>query len=101
MEDFIKVALVTDLTPGKGHIFELNDLKVALFNLDGKFYAINNTCCHRGGPLGDGEVEGEVVTCPLHSWKYDVTNGQCTTNPSAKVASYEVKVDGQDVLVKI
>jgi nitrite reductase (NADH) small subunit len=101
MGDFIKVALATDLEPGMGQIIELSDLKVALFNLGGKFYAINNTCCHRGGPLGDGEVEGEEVTCPLHNWKYDITNGQCTTNPNAKVACYEVKVDGQDVLVKV
>ena len=101
MGDFMKVALVSDIAPGKGQISEVRETKGALFKQEGKVYAINNSCIHKQGPLGEGELEGEIVTCPLHGWKYDITSGQCTTNPSAKVTCYEVKVDGQDILVKL
>ena len=101
MGDFMKAALVSDIAPGKSQIIEVSETKVALFNQDGNFYAINNSCIHKQGPLGEGELEGDIVTCPLHGWKYDITSGQCTTNPNAKVTCYEVKVDGQDILVKL
>ena len=101
MGEFVKVAQVGDLQPGAGKVVTVKDKTIALFNVDGTFYAIDNTCVHRGGPLGEGEMEGNVVTCPWHGWQYDVKTGVSETNPSAKVQTYQVKVDGSAVMVSI
>ena len=67
MAQFIKIASTADLAPGKARCVEVGGKKVALFNLEGTFYAIDDTCTHRGGPLSEGEVSGEEVTCPWHA----------------------------------
>jgi nitrite reductase/ring-hydroxylating ferredoxin subunit len=74
---------------------------IALFNVDGAFLAIDNTCAHRGGPLAEGTLEGSVVTCPWHGWKYDCRSGASLTAPGRTVASYPVEVRGSDVLVDL
>jgi len=74
---------------------------VAVFNVEGSYYAIDNTCLHRGGPLGEGELEGEVVTCPWHGWEYNVKTGACINNPSVCVKSYPVLVEGSELKVKL
>ncbi len=79
--------------------FAVDGKTIALANVDGSFHAINNTCLHRGGPLGQGELEGKVVTCPWHGWQYDVTSGKVTMNPSVGVDCYAVEVRGEDVWV--
>jgi len=99
MSEFIKVAIKDDIKPGTGKKVDLNGTPLALFNVDGTFYAIDNTCLHRKGPLGDGEVEKNIVTCPWHGWKYDILTGNCQTNPGLKVKSFKVKVEGEDILV--
>ena len=80
-------------------VAEANGKTLALFNVDGTIHAINNTCCHREGPLGEGELEGNIVTCPWHGWRYNVITGACINNPSAKVEAYQVKIEGGDVKV--
>ncbi len=99
MADYIRVIGVKDIPPGIGHVTEVNGQTIAIFNVDGTFFALDNTCAHRGGPLGEGELEGEVVTCPWHSWEYNVRTGISLTTPSASVKTYEVKIDGDDVKV--
>lgn len=101
MADFVRVAGTADLAPGSGLVAEVNGQSIALFNVGGTFYAIDNTCVHRGGPLGEGELEGEEVTCPWHAWRYNVKTGACTTNPSACVKAYPVTVEGADVKVQL
>jgi nitrite reductase/ring-hydroxylating ferredoxin subunit len=101
MGNLMKVAQVSDLPPGEGKVVEVEGQPIALFNVDGTFHAIHNTCLHRGGPLGEGDLEGAVVTCPWHGWQYDVTNGTKVRNPDVKVASFEVQVEGSDVLVEL
>ncbi|MEE8242164.1 MAG: Rieske 2Fe-2S domain-containing protein [candidate division NC10 bacterium] len=101
MGKLMKVAQVSDLPPGEGKVVEVEGQPIALFNVDGTFHAIHNTCLHRGGPLGEGDLEGAVVTCPWHGWQYDVTNGTKVRNPDVKVASFEVQVEGSDVLVEL
>ena len=96
MSDFVTVADAKEIGPGEGRVVEVNGDEVALFNLNGTFYAIDNMCVHQGGPLGEGMLEGENVICPWHSWKYNVKTGVCATNPSMKVKTYSVKIeDGQ------
>ena len=101
MSEFTSVAKMSDLQPGEGKVVEVERIPVALFNVDGKFHAIDNTCLHRGGPLGDGMCDGATVTCPWHGWQYDITSGECTSTPGLKVDRYEVRIEGDDVQVKV
>ena len=99
MGDFVRVARTADVKPGQAVVVEVNGKTLAVFNVNGAFHAIDNTCVHRGGPLGEGDFHGNVVACPWHGWQFDVTTGECVKNPSAKVVVYQVKVEGDDVKV--
>ncbi len=90
---FITVSKKTDLEPGTCKSVELRDVGLALFNIDGTVYALDNTCPHAGGPLGEGTLEGTHIACPWHGWKFDVLTGTCLKNPSEswKVTSYEIR----------
>jgi nitrite reductase (NADH) small subunit len=99
MAEFVRVAALGDVKPGHGIVAEASGKTLAVFNVEGTIHAINNTCCHREGPLGEGELEGNIVTCPWHGWRYNVTTGVCMNNPSAKVEAYQVKVEGSDIKV--
>lgn len=99
MPEFKRVAGTADVATGTGIVAEVDGQAIAVFNVDGTFYAIDNTCVHRGGPLGEGELEGDVVTCPWHAWQYNVKTGVSVTNPSASVKTYQVKVEGPDIKV--
>ena len=101
MPNFIRVASTSDLKSGENKVVNVNGIDVALFNIDGEFFATNNTCLHRGGPLGEGFLEGDVVTCPWHGWRYDVKTGANVTIPSAKVATYQVKIEDNNILVAV
>ena len=82
-------------------VAEVNGKSLAVFNVDGTFHVIDNTCVHRGGPLGEGDLDGEVVTCPWHNWEYNVKTGVSVNNPSACVASYPVTIEGNEVKVDL
>ena len=101
MAEYVRVAGTADVASGSGIVAEVNDKAIAVFNVDGTYYAIDNTCIHRGGPLGEGELEGDTVTCPWHGWQYSVKTGVSTSNPSACVKSYPVKVEGTDIKVEL
>ena len=101
MAEFVKVANLSDLGPGSSMTIEANGKAVALFNVDGAVYALDNTCLHRGGPLGEGFLEGDVVTCPWHMWEYNVRTGEKVGDASLKVASYPVEVEGNDIKVAV
>src|SRR5262245_17792027 len=97
MVNFVRVAATTDLPPGQGRVVVAGGRQIALFNVGGTFYAIDNTCLHLGGPLGEGFLEGETVICPWHGWTYNVTTGVCPINPNISVKTYPVKVEGLEV----
>lgn len=99
MAHFIKVATTQEIPAGQGKTVEVEGKQIALFNIEGSFHAIDNTCLHRGGPLGEGMLEGSTVTCPWHGWQYDVKTGQNCMNPEMKVGCYQVKTEGEDILV--
>ena len=101
MPNFVKVADINDLKPGENKIVNVNGEEVGLFNVDGQFYAIGNTCPHKGGPLGEDFLEENIVTCPWHGWRFDVKTGLSPIIPNAKVLSYKVKVEGNDVMVSL
>jgi len=99
MDAFVKVARKEELGPGTGKTVDVGGTPVALFNVGGSYYAVHNTCRHRGGPLGEGELSGSVVTCPWHGWRYDVTTGEKVANPEIRVEKFEVWIEGDDILV--
>lgn len=100
MSDFTSVAKVDDVPDGEGRVVDADGIEVALFNVEGDFHALDNTCIHRGGPLGEGICDDHTVTCPWHGWQFDVTTGECKNSPGESVDSYEVRVEGDEVLVK-
>lgn len=101
MSEFLPAIGVDDLTPGKCTEARVRGKAIALFNVDGVFHALSNTCVHRGGPLGQGMLDGAIVMCPWHAWTFDVTTGMSNVNPSLSVACYQVKVENGQVLVKV
>ena len=98
---FVKAARTSALKPGEGKVITANGIQIALFNVGGAFYALDNTCSHRGGPLGDGMLSKNVVTCPWHGWQYDITTGQCLTTAGIILKRFPTKVEGDDVLVDV
>ena len=101
MAEFVKVIAAANLPPGGCKEVAVGGKAVALFNVEGSFHAIGNMCVHRGGPLGQGMLEGQNVWCPWHAWTYDVTTGVSTVNPEIRVPRYDVKVEDGDVLVRV
>lgn len=99
MDGFQLVARVEDVPPGASKVVRVNDRPIALFNIEGAFYAIYNVCPHEGGPLGEGHLKGCVVSCPWHDLAFDVRNGQATDGGGYSVGSYEVRVKDQQVFV--
>ena len=101
MAQLTKVASRSDIPPGSGKVVQAGGKTIAVFNCDGQFYAVDNACKHRGGPLGEGTVSGTSVTCPWHGWEYDVTTGACQMDASITVQAFPVTVQGDDVLVAV
>ena len=97
----VKVASVEDVPMGEGRVFEVSGRTLAVFNVDGQFYATDNDCPHRGGPLGEGDLEATIVRCPWHAWRWDVTTGANVNNPAVKIACYAVTVEGGAILVDV
>ena len=90
----IKVGQINDLPEGRGATVRLkNKTEVALFNIGGEFYAIENFCPHKGFPLADSRTYGNTVECDLHGYRFDIRNGQCFTKTSCSIESYEVLVE--------
>ena len=101
MATLTKIAKTSDIPTGTGKVVEISGKTVAVFNCEGTLFAIDNTCKHRGGPLGEGSLSNTTVTCPWHGWEYDVKTGECAMDPSIKVQKFDVKVEGDDVLIAI
>lgn len=101
MSELHSVTTVDAIEPGTGRIFEIGVRQVAIFHVDGEFFALENTCCHRGGPLGDGPVGDGEVTCPWHGWRFDLETGACLNSPGDRVRCYEVQVEDGVVRVRI
>jgi nitrite reductase/ring-hydroxylating ferredoxin subunit len=97
----VKIAAVDDVPAGQGRTVEAAGKTLAIFNVNGTYYAIDNTCSHRGGPLGEGDLEDGVVTCPWHAWQWDVTTGANVNNPAVKVACFSVTVENGAIFIDV
>ena len=95
------MATLQELPPGGAKEVEFEGRVYAIFNVDGQISAIDGICPHQGGPLADGALEGTTVTCPWHGWQFDVRTGKTPLGPKIKQAVYEVKIEGQDVMVAV
>ncbi len=99
MPDAVRVGKVSEIPVGGSKVVVVLGHPVALFHLEDAFYAVSNVCLHRGGPIGEGTLDGFVVTCPLHGWEYDVRTGTNVANPMARLRTFPVRVEGEDVFV--
>ena len=101
MSEFVEVAQLDQIAPGTSTSVRVGDKSIALFNVDGRIYAINDVCAHAGSSLAQGKLDGKVVTCRSHGWRYDVTTGFLTTVPDFGVASYPVQVVEGKIMVAV
>lgn len=99
MSNYVEVAGIEQLPPGKGTAVTIEGKDIALFNVDGTVYAIDDGCLHHGVSLGTSELDGKIVTCRGHGWKYDVTTGSTLSSPGFGVAAYPVKVVDGKIMV--
>ena len=101
----IKVCKMSELPSGQSKCVQANGKDIAVFNVNGKFYAIDNICIHAGGPLNEGFLDTEKcqVTCNWHGWGYDLATGKCVTHPKQDVftGSYKINVQGDEIFVEI
>jgi len=98
----VKVAKVSDVAVGTGKAVQAGDRTLALFNIGGTFYALDNRCTHVGGPLGEGAVEGNQVTCPWHGSVFNVTTGEVVHPPARRpVATFRVHVERDEIMVEV
>jgi nitrite reductase/ring-hydroxylating ferredoxin subunit len=101
MESFVPIANVNDVPVGRVRAFLVADRKVALYHTASGFFASDNVCPHRGGPLADGDLIGEEIICPWHLWGFDVASGLCTGNPDISVLMHEVKVEHDRIMIRL
>src|SRR5262245_33578844 len=101
MPNWVRIAGEQDLKPGDVGEYVAADRIVALFNVDGTFYALDGICPHQGGPLGKGALTGCIVTCPWHGFQFDVTTGQHQTSRSLVHPTFAVKVAEGGVWVDV
>jgi nitrite reductase (NADH) small subunit/3-phenylpropionate/trans-cinnamate dioxygenase ferredoxin subunit len=101
MTDFVTVARVGDLSEGQSKTIRVGNKLVALFLEAGCYYAIDDTCPHMGASLAEGSVEGGIVTCSWHGWRFRLTDGTWADSPRVKIGSYPVRVLGDEIQVQL
>ena len=94
------VAKTSEIPEGECKSVTVEGEAIALFHVSGKFYATEDTCKHRGGSLGEGTLDETIITCPLHGWTYDVTDGSCEMNAEVKLNTYPVAIDGEMIVIE-
>ena len=100
MSKWIKVATKSEIPEGGSKVFSIEDREIAVFNVKGEVFAIDNFCRHKGGPLGEGALEDKLVSCPHHGWVFDVTSGRCMTRQDVSQATYSVKIEKEAILIE-
>jgi nitrite reductase (NADH) small subunit len=97
----VRVGNTADVLPGEGRMVEADGRPLALFNVGGRYYAIDNSCPHRGGPLAEGDLDGAVAVCPWHGWRWDVTTGANVNNPAIAVGCFPVTAGPDGIFVEL
>ena len=99
MTQYVSVADVASLPPGQGRTMHVKGHDYAVYNLDGEFFALDDACPHRGGPLGAGVLQDGCVYCPLHGWGFDLKTGVCAARPDRPVKTYPTRVQDGEVQI--
>lgn len=98
----ISICRAEDLPPGRGATVELaGGGELALFNVNGEFFAIENFCPHRGAPLADGDLCGQAVECARHGWRFDLRTGACLSHTGSEIEAYEVITEDGEVKIRL
>jgi nitrite reductase (NADH) small subunit len=97
--DFVTVARADEIPPGTVKAVRVGDEEIALAHVDGRFCAVQGRCLHLEGPLGEGRLEGSVLTCPWHGWQYDVRTGLNEFDHAIRLRTYDVREEGDEVQV--
>jgi nitrite reductase (NADH) small subunit len=97
----VRVAKTAEIAPGTIKEFQVAGKAIAIANVGGQFHAISNTCLHRGGPLGQGVMDGTTVTCPWHGWQFDVVTGKVGQNSTIGVECFALEVGGDEIFVNL
>lgn len=98
---FVEVANLKDLKPGQAKAIDAKGVSIALYNVDGNIYATSNICLHLQGPLGEGNLDDSIISCPWHGWQYDVTTGINKVMPTLKLKTYKVKIEKDKIMVDV
>ena len=101
MAEFHTVCRVADLAEGEGKTVQVQGKLIAVFRVDGRYFAIDDTCPHMGASLSGGYIERDVVTCPWHAWRFRLADGAWADNPRIKIGSYPVRVEGESILIQV
>ncbi len=101
MGQFVKVAKKSEIPSDTGKLVQVGGSDIALFRVGENIHAIFALCAHQGGPLDEGGIHGNLVTCPWHGWEFDVTTGACAFNDRIKQPVFKVKLEGDDVYVEV
>lgn len=91
MSEFVRIADVSEIEPGHAEGFSVGRFEIAVFNVDGTLFALENICPHQGGPIADGWFEGTTITCPWHAWCFDVRTGKMTLGDYAHVPRFAIE----------
>ncbi len=101
MADFVAVCRDTDIANHAAKMFVVNGKEIAVYNLAGSFYATQQACLHRQGPLADGDIANCTVTCPWHGWEYDIPTGENLYDRKTKLTTYPVQIENGEVKVAV
>jgi len=102
MPEYVTVAQAKDVPPGKALAVDVEGLRIAIFNINGTYYAIDDTCPHAGASLAEGDVDGCVVECPLHSARFDLESGSVLSPPAGRNVRVDpVRVGGDELQIQI
>jgi nitrite reductase (NADH) small subunit len=101
LSKIVKVADAQEIEDGKAKIVRVEGLTLAVFRVKDEFFALENSCLHRGGPLGEGNLEGYNITCPWHGWTYDVRTGSFEVIPPLRVRTFPVRKEGESIVIEL
>lgn len=97
----VRVGHTADVPAGEARVVDVEGKSLALCNVAGTYYAVDNDCPHRGGPLGEGDLDGPAVICPWHGWRWDVRTGANVNNPAVRIPCFAVTVEGDELFVDL
>lgn len=99
--ELIEVANTAEIPLGRVKAYSVNGHTIAIYHTEEGWFATDNTCPHRGGPLAEGDLIGNEITCPWHLWGFDLATGRCPGNPEVRVVTHDVRVEGDRILVRL